>query len=73
MTAAEMLKLLQAIKDRCDKQASDLARLKAAGVDVEGDDGTTLDDMIQREYEAGQNIEKTMQPIRDRIARGTQQ
>jgi len=72
MTDAEVLKLLQAIKDRCDTQASDLAKLKAAGVDVQGDDGTTLDDMIQREYQAGQNVEKATRPIRDRIAREPQ-
>jgi hypothetical protein len=65
-----MLKLLQGIKDRCDNQAADLARLKAAGVDVQDDDGITLDDMIQREYQAGQNIERAMLPIRDRVARG---
>lgn len=68
MTDAEMLKLLQAIKDRCDKQAADLLTLEAAGVDVRSDDGITLKDMIEREYEAGQNIEKAMRPIRDRIA-----
>lgn len=70
MTDVEMLKLLQAIKDRCDKQASDLATLEAAGVDVQADDGTTFDDMMQREYQAGQNIEKAIRTIRDRIALG---
>lgn len=72
MTDAETLKLLQAIKDRCDAQASVLARLNAAGVDFQGEDGITLEGMIQREYQPGQNVEKAMRPIRDQIARGTQ-
>lgn len=71
MTDTDMLNLLQAIKDRCTKQATDLAKLKSVGVDVKGDDGVTLDDMIQREYDAEQNIEKAMRPIRDRIAQAT--
>jgi len=71
MTDTDMLNLLQAIKDRCAKQATDLAKLKSVGVDVKSDDGTTLDDMIQREYDAEQNIEKAMQVIRGRIASGT--
>ena len=70
MTDAEMLEFLQAIKDRCDKQASDLATLKSLGVAVAGNDGITLDDMIERELQAAQNIENAMQPIRVRIARG---
>lgn len=67
MTDQELLTVLKGLRDQADKQAQDLAKLKAAGVDVETDDGTTLDDMIQREYDASQRLERTMATIRSRL------
>lgn len=71
MSDEELLTLLQEMKDRCDKQAQDLARLAAAGVTIRTGDGGSIDDLVEREYQAGQSIEQAMEPIRDRIASRT--
>lgn len=68
MTDGELLKLLQGMRDRCDKQMQDLLKLQDASVDLQAEDGRTLDDMIQQEFDATQRLERTMASIRSRTS-----
>ena len=67
MSDVEILKRLKRMRDNSDQKMQDLLWLKEHGIKIQADDGLTMEDRIQREYDSTQSLERTMAAIRSQL------